>query len=97
MMAFQDTLLSTARQYWSYFLPAWVFPIAFFSNSPALSGWLYPPFILAGFFLVFARAALPWMRKKIKYSHAFFWSMLTPLLLWFVAVVMSMALLPHEA
>jgi len=99
MMAFQDTLLCTARQYWSYFLPAWVFPLAlaFFSNSPTLSGWLCPPVVLAVFFLVFARAALPWMRQKIKYSHAVFWSMLTPFILWFVAVVTSLALLPHKA
>ena len=98
-MTSQGSLLSTARQYWSYFLPAWAFPVvlAFFSNSPTLSEWLYPPIVLAVFFLVFSRAALPWMRQKIQYWHAVFWSMLTPFLLWFCAAVTSLALFPHKA
>ena len=98
-MTSQGSLLSTARQYWSYFLPAWAFPVvlAFFSNAPTLSEWLYPPIVFAVFFLVFSRAALPWMRQKIRYWHAVFWSMLTPFLLWFFAVVTSLALFPHKA
>jgi hypothetical protein len=98
-MTSQGSLLFTARQYWSYFLPAWAFPVvlAFFSNSPTLSEWLYPPIVLAVLFLVFSRAALPWMRQKIRYWHAVFWSMLTPFLFWFFAVVTSRALFPHSA
>jgi hypothetical protein len=37
------------------------------------------------------------MRQKIRYWHAVFWSMLTPFLLWFFAVVTSWALFPHRA
>jgi hypothetical protein len=98
-MTSQGSLLFTARQYWSYFLPAWAFPVvlAFFSNSPTFSEWLYPSIVLAVFFLVFSRAALPWMRQKIRYWPAVFWSMLTPFLLWFFAVVTSWALFPHRA
>jgi hypothetical protein len=98
-MTSPGTLLSTARQYRSYFLPAWAFPVAlaFLSNTPALSRWLYPPVVLLVFFLVFIRAALPWMRHKIRCWHAVFWSMLAPFLLWFFAVATSLALLPSKA
>jgi hypothetical protein len=91
-------LLGAAKVHWRSFAPAWLFPIVFFYGGGASDSLGYENvfFIFVAlplFFWSLFRAAQPWLRHRIKYSHCFFWAMVVPFLVGFVALGSRLSLL----
>ena len=82
------SLLSTAKTNWAYFLPMWIFPLAFLAMGAVglLSQVTFTLIVMPLFFLSFFRAITPWRRKTAGYWHTAFWAILVPLIIWAVAV-----------
>ena len=91
----RKSLLGAAREFWPFFAPAWLFPLAFFliGRIGLVSQRTFTFVVIPLFFAAFFRASLPWLRRKVSYWHAVFWSMLVPFLIWCFAVVGSGLLL----
>jgi hypothetical protein len=89
------TLVGAAREFWPYFAPAWLFPLAFliFGHTGLLSQATFILVVTPVFFFAFIRASLPWLRRKVRYWHAVFWSVLVPFIIWCCAVFGSGLLL----
>lgn len=82
-----ETLRSTARRHWRYFLPAWLLPVLAFalifmpgwSRRTDLIFWLlmFPALIVSMYV-----AGIPLRKGLVTVSHAAFWTILFPFLIW---------------
>jgi hypothetical protein len=83
-----NNLFRAVRDYWSYFAPAWAFPVVFylFGVSGALSQATFIFVVMPIFFFASVRASLPWLRHKLGYWPTVFWAGLVPFVIWCIAV-----------
>jgi predicted Na+-dependent transporter len=83
-----NSLLKAAKEFWPYYVSAWVFPLAFllFCASGYVTQTTFTFLVLPIFFLAFGRASLPWLRKRVGYWPSVFWAVLVPFLIWCIAV-----------
>ena len=86
-----ETLRSTARRHWRYFLPMWLLPVVMFSlifvpqwsTHADLGFWLV---LCPALFISTYVAGIPGRKGLATLSHTAFWAIVFPVLIWALMV-----------
>ena len=92
-------LTAVGRLYWRKFLPAWLFPIAFFLGV-FFPGWSKHPEAYVFLFwlpiagLCLRAAGAPYRQRLVTWPQIMFWTVVVPVLIWvtLIAAVFGLAL-----
>jgi hypothetical protein len=93
-MTDSTSLFSVGRRYWLFFIPAWVYPLAFltlFTIAPGFVEMPVAPLVWGPVFLLsFGLGCAPWLLGWVKQRYVMFWVAIVPLLIWVIAVVVQL-------
>ena len=84
-------MLRTAKRYWPYFLPIWIFPIVYLIGGIGAGTFGYGmeffrSVTLPLLFVCLIVSTSPLRRRDISHLQTMFWGGVVPLMVWIVAV-----------